>query len=107
MLCSNGCGVEAKSVKGNEEPPQVEATDSLGILPPVRGIRTRDVSANSKTKNLPKILYGACMQLATFVSFQTLLRGLGFGTSRTLSMSRMHLLILKQGKGKAIRQAMA
>ena len=68
--------MEAKSAKGNEEPPQVEATDSLGILPPVRGFRTRDVSANGKTKNLFKVLRGAHGEQLTNV--KTFLRGLGF-----------------------------
>ena len=47
--------------KGTKNLPQVGASDSLGIFPPIRqGFEPVMFSTNSKTKNLPKILHGAC-----------------------------------------------
>ena len=58
-------GVEAKSAKGHEETATGGGFELFGDFATTpEGVRTRDVSTNSKTKNLPKILYGACMQLS-------------------------------------------
>jgi hypothetical protein len=47
--------------KGAKNLPQVEASNSLGIFPPIQqGFEPVMFSTNSKTKNLPKILHGAC-----------------------------------------------
>ena len=53
-------GVEAKSAKGHEETATGGGFELFGDFATTpEGIRTRDVSTNSKTKNLLKILRGA------------------------------------------------
>ena len=56
------------------------------------------IQSSSKTKSLFKVLHGGLC--VTVVSFQSLLRGLGFETSRTLSTSRMHLFKSFEAKVK-------
>ena len=71
--------------------PQVGASCSSGVFPPIQqGFEPVKFQQIAK----PRICLRFCVGLVhgTNVSFWNLLRGLGFKTSHTLSMSRMHLI---------------